>query len=92
MRPFKRSLSKKQSQSTSAGPCFVKLQKFCKVARDGGQRCAWSDTCCIDQNNNVEVQQSVNFMFVSYHHSAFTIVYLSDVPPSSEPGALASST
>ncbi|KAG1817427.1 hypothetical protein EV424DRAFT_1540391 [Suillus variegatus] len=41
----------------------VKLQKSCKVVRDAGQRCAWSDTCCIDQNNNVEVQQSVNSMF-----------------------------
>ncbi|KAG2087803.1 WD40-repeat-containing domain protein [Suillus discolor] len=70
----------------------VKLQKFCKVARDAGHRWTWSDTCCIDQNNNVEVQQSVNSMFVWYHHSALTIVYLSDVPPSSEPGALASST
>ncbi|KAG2053381.1 WD40 repeat-like protein [Suillus hirtellus] len=69
----------------------VKLQKFCKVARDAGHRWAWSDTCCIDQNNNVEVQQSVNSMFVWYHYSALTIVYLSDVPPSSESGALANS-
>ncbi|KAG1813650.1 uncharacterized protein BJ212DRAFT_1301027 [Suillus subaureus] len=32
----------------------VKLQMFCKVARDAGHRWAWSDTCCIDQNNNFE--------------------------------------
>ncbi|KAG2089240.1 uncharacterized protein F5147DRAFT_658472 [Suillus discolor] len=70
----------------------VKLQKFCKVARDAGHRWAWSDTCCIDQNNNIEVQQSVNSMFIWYHHSALTIVYLSDVPPSSQSGALANST
>ncbi|KAG2087804.1 WD40-repeat-containing domain protein [Suillus discolor] len=69
----------------------VKLQKFCQVACDAGHRWAWSDTCCIDQNNNVEVQQSVNSMFVWYHHSALTIVYLSDVPPWSESGALANS-
>ncbi|KAG1814086.1 hypothetical protein EV424DRAFT_1326288 [Suillus variegatus] len=69
----------------------VKLQKFCQVARDAGHRWAWSDTCCIDQNNNVEVQQSVNSMFVWYHHSALTIVYLSDIPPSSKWGALANS-
>ncbi|KAG2089241.1 uncharacterized protein F5147DRAFT_658473 [Suillus discolor] len=69
----------------------VKLQKFCKVARDMGHHWAWSDTCCIDQNNNVEVQQSVNTMFVWYHHSVLTIIYLSDVPPSSKSGALANS-
>ncbi|KAG2118685.1 WD40-repeat-containing domain protein [Suillus discolor] len=70
---------------------MVKLQKFCKVARDAGYSWAWSDTCCIDQDNNVELQQSVNSMFVWYHHSALTIIYLSDVPPSSKSGALANS-
>jgi len=68
-----------------------KVQMFCKVARNAGYRCAWVDTCCIDQNNNFEVQRSVNSMFVWYRHSALTIVYMSDVPPSSMSGALASS-
>jgi hypothetical protein len=70
----------------------VKLQTFCKTARDAGYRWAWVDTCCIDQNNNVELQESVNSMFVWYRHSALTIVYLADVLPSSEPGALANSS
>ncbi|KAG2337096.1 hypothetical protein BDR05DRAFT_970635 [Suillus weaverae] len=70
---------------------ITKLQSFCATARDMGYRWTWIDTCCIDQTNNVEVQQSVNSMFIWYHHSALTIVYLSDVPPSSQPGALASS-
>ncbi|KAG0702651.1 hypothetical protein DFH29DRAFT_492432 [Suillus ampliporus] len=70
---------------------MVKLQTFCETARDAGHRWAWSDTCCIDQNNNVELQESVNSMFVWYRHSALTIVYLSDVPPSSKSGALANS-
>ncbi|KAG2346485.1 hypothetical protein BDR05DRAFT_786028 [Suillus weaverae] len=70
---------------------MVKLQTFCKIARDAGYRWAWSDTCCIDQSNNFELQESVNSMFVWYHHSALTIVYLADVRPSSEPGALANS-
>ncbi|KAJ8595032.1 hypothetical protein M405DRAFT_694108, partial [Rhizopogon salebrosus TDB-379] len=52
---------------------------------------AWADTCCIDQTNNVEVQESVNSMFVWYRHAALTVVYLSDVPPSSKSGALAKS-
>ncbi|KAG2346810.1 hypothetical protein BDR05DRAFT_981412 [Suillus weaverae] len=71
---------------------MVKLQTFCKTARDMGHRWAWSDTCCIDQNNPVELERSVNSMFVWYRHSALTIIYLSDVPPSSKSGALANST
>ncbi|KAG1792875.1 hypothetical protein EV424DRAFT_750001 [Suillus variegatus] len=70
---------------------MTKLRSFCKTARDAGYNWAWSDTCCIDKSNNVEVQESVNSMFVWYHHSALTIVYLSDVPPSSKYGALAKS-
>jgi len=70
---------------------MVKLQSFCKTAGNAGYRWAWTDTCCIDQGNNVEVQESVNSMFVWYRHSALTIVYLSDVSPSSMPGALAES-
>jgi hypothetical protein len=70
---------------------MTKLQSFCKTARDAGYNWAWSDTCCIDKNINVELQESVNSMFVWYHHSALTIVYLSDVPPSSKSGALTKS-
>ena len=70
---------------------IAKLQSFCKTARDKGYRWAWIDTCCIDQTSNVEIQKSVNSMFVWYRHSALTIVYLSDVSPSSKPGALAKS-
>jgi hypothetical protein len=69
-----------------------KLQSFCQVARDAGYRWAWSDTCCIDKSNNVELQESVNTMFVWYRHSALTIIYLSDVSHSSKSGALAEST
>ncbi|KAG2151526.1 WD40-repeat-containing domain protein [Suillus clintonianus] len=69
----------------------VKLQTFCKIARDAGYQWAWSDTCCIDQKNNVELQESVNSMFVWYHLSALTIVYLSDVCPLSKSGTLANS-
>ncbi|KAG2346471.1 hypothetical protein BDR05DRAFT_959376, partial [Suillus weaverae] len=70
---------------------IMKLQSFCKTARAAGYRWGWIDTCCIDQTNNVELQKSLNSMFVWYHTSALTMVYLSDVPPSSKPGALARS-
>ncbi|KAG2742786.1 hypothetical protein P692DRAFT_201795371, partial [Suillus brevipes Sb2] len=70
---------------------MAKLRSFCKTAHDAGYNWVWSDTCCIDKNINVELQESVNSMFVWYRHSALTIVYLSDVPPSSKSGALAKS-
>jgi hypothetical protein len=70
---------------------IAKLQSFCKIVRDAGYFWAWMDTCCIDKRSNTELQESINSMFVWYHRSALTIVYLSDVPPSSQPGALARS-
>jgi len=68
---------------------IAKLQSFCKIVREAGHRWAWIDTCCIDQNNNIEVQRSVNSMFAWYRRSALTIIYLSDVPPGSKSGAIA---
>ncbi|KAG2141539.1 hypothetical protein BD769DRAFT_1312794, partial [Suillus cothurnatus] len=56
-----------------------KLQRFCKVARENQLRWAWSDTCCIDKTNNVELQESIISMFSWYRLSSATIVYLSDV-------------
>ncbi|KAG2136886.1 hypothetical protein BD769DRAFT_1664433 [Suillus cothurnatus] len=70
---------------------LVKLQSFCKLARHAGYHWAWVDTCCIDQNNHVELQKSLTSTFAWYHHSALTVVYLSDVPPSAKSGALAKS-
>ncbi|KAG1900457.1 uncharacterized protein F5891DRAFT_1145946 [Suillus fuscotomentosus] len=69
----------------------VKLQKFCKAARDAGHHWAWSDTCCIDRPDVVEFDVSHHSMFIWYHRSALIIVYLSDVPSSSKSGALANS-
>ncbi|KAH7906973.1 hypothetical protein BJ138DRAFT_1104700 [Hygrophoropsis aurantiaca] len=69
----------------------TKLQRFCQTARDAGYNWAWSDTCCIDKTNSVELQESLTSMFVWYRCSSLTVIYLSDVPPSSKPGALAKS-
>ncbi|KAG1726887.1 uncharacterized protein EDB91DRAFT_1350447 [Suillus paluster] len=70
---------------------LAKLQPFCAIARKAEYHWAWMDSCCIDQTNNVEVQTSLDSMFTWYHHSELTVVYLSDVPPSSTSGALAKS-
>ncbi|KAG0705594.1 heterokaryon incompatibility protein-domain-containing protein [Suillus ampliporus] len=71
---------------------LVKLQSFCKVARDAGYHWAWIDSCCINQHDSVELQRSLNSMFAWYRDSTLTIIYLSDVPPSSKSGTLAKST
>ncbi|KAF9226896.1 HET-domain-containing protein [Gyrodon lividus] len=65
----------------------LKLQNFCRVAKQYGFRWCWSDTCCIDKSSSAELQESINSMFTWYRNSALTIVYLSDVFQSS-PGSL----
>ncbi|KAG2129009.1 hypothetical protein DEU56DRAFT_502818 [Suillus clintonianus] len=60
-------------------PEIFKLQQFCKIARENQFRWAWSDTCCIDKANNVELQESIISMFSWYRLSSVTITYLSDV-------------
>ncbi|KAG1898998.1 uncharacterized protein F5891DRAFT_1190181 [Suillus fuscotomentosus] len=70
---------------------LMKLQSFCKVVLQVGFHWAWVDMCCIDQKNHVELQKSLNSAFSWYHNSAFTVVYLSDVPSLSKSGALAKS-
>ncbi|KAG1818216.1 heterokaryon incompatibility protein-domain-containing protein [Suillus subaureus] len=89
--PLLHDIQDKVVYKLKAAGSLVKLQSFCKSARHAGYHWAWVDTCCIDQNNNVELQKSFNSMFVWYHHSALTTVYLSDVPPSAKSGALAKS-
>ncbi|KAH7922231.1 hypothetical protein BV22DRAFT_674588 [Leucogyrophana mollusca] len=64
-------------------PGITKLQGFLRTAHRMGSKWAWSDTCCIDKKNNVELQEALALMFSWYRNSAATIVYLSDVPDSS---------
>ena len=57
----------------------MKLQSFCSLVRSLGFRWAWSDTCCIDKDNNVVLQESLVAMFSWYRDSSLTLVYLRDV-------------
>ena len=54
----------------------IKLQTFCSLVRSLGFRWAWSDTCCIDQENNVVLQESLVAMFTWYRGSSLTLIYL----------------
>ena len=63
-----------------ASPSATKLQRFCHLARDAKFRWAWSDTCCIDKERDVEFEKSINSMFHWYRGSAATFVYLTNAP------------
>ena len=65
-----------------------KLQSFCLASFERGYSWAWSDTCCINKENSMELQEAIGSMFSWYRQSALTIVYLADV---SEAGTLSSS-
>lgn len=54
----------------------TKLQSFCSLVDSLGFRWAWSDTCCIDKENNVILQESLVTMFTWYRDSSLTIVHL----------------
>jgi hypothetical protein len=71
-----------------ASPAVTKLQRFCHMAHKAEFRWAWSDTCCINKDRDVEFAKSINSMFHWYRCSAATIVYLTGVPPQLIPGAL----
>ena len=69
-------------------PLNEKLRHFCEKAREDGYRWAWSDTCCIDQDTETVLNQSLTSMYGWYEEAAETLVYLADVLSSSELGDL----
>ncbi|KAG9310443.1 hypothetical protein JVU11DRAFT_9583 [Chiua virens] len=69
-------------------PTHVKLQMFCKIARDSGFHWAWSDTCCINKADPFVTQEALMSMFNWYQGSSLTIVFLRDVRSPSRRGDL----
>ena len=57
----------------------IKLQMLCRLTGALGFHWVWSDTCCIDRNNNVVLHESLVAMFTWYRGSSLTIVYLRGV-------------
>ena len=62
-----------------SSPGLLKLQTFCRIAKQQGFRWCWSDTCCIDKSSSAELQESINSMFTWYRNSTLTIAFLLDV-------------
>ena len=67
----------------------IKLQTFCRLVGALGFHWVWSDTCCIDEKDNVVLQESLVVIFTWYRGSFLTIVYLRGVwSHSQRPGDL----
>ncbi|KAI9454211.1 hypothetical protein HD554DRAFT_443778 [Boletus coccyginus] len=65
-----------------------KLQMFCKIAREAGLHWAWSDTCCVNKEDHIVLQEALVAMFKWYEGSAVTIVFLRGVRSPSRRGDL----
>jgi hypothetical protein len=77
---------------------IVIVQSFCEIARTAEYGWPGMDTCCIHENSNTELQESIKIqifnsesMFTSYRHLTLAIAYLCDVLASFQPGVLAKS-
>ncbi|KAF5632683.1 TPR domain protein [Fusarium sp. NRRL 52700] len=69
---------KAQTAHTKSG--FKKLEFCRKQTTKDGLFHFWIDSCCIDQDNEVELTRSINSMFRWYRDATKCYVYLSDVP------------
>ncbi|KAI5982447.1 hypothetical protein EDC04DRAFT_1807292 [Pisolithus marmoratus] len=78
--PLLRDIERKNIYTLEDREGIAKLQNFCILALQHGYAWAWSDTCCIDKDSSLELQEAIASMFSWYRNSALTIVHLSDVP------------
>ncbi|KAF8427612.1 hypothetical protein L210DRAFT_3565025 [Boletus edulis BED1] len=69
-------------------PTNDKLKMFCKIVRDAGLHWAWSDTCCINREDDVVLQEALVAMFRWYQGSVLTLVLLRGVRSPSRRGDL----
>ncbi|KAF1984457.1 HET-domain-containing protein [Aulographum hederae CBS 113979] len=66
-----------QESCTKGG--FYKIRKSCEQALAADLEYVWVDTCCINKNDNIELQIAINSMYAWYKEAAVCYVYLSDV-------------
>lgn len=60
----------------SSGPSFQKLEAFCRAAADCGLTFAWSDTCCIDKQSSLELDESIRSIYRWYSKAEGCIFHL----------------
>ncbi|KAF8125299.1 hypothetical protein EV363DRAFT_1351316 [Boletus edulis] len=73
-------------------PTNNELKMFCKIVQDAGLDWAWSDTCCINREDDFALQEALPAMFRWYQGSALTVVLLRGVRSPSRRGDLTRST
>jgi hypothetical protein len=56
------------------------LRRACFIALQLGLGYLWSDTCCIDKNDEEDTAKNIKAMFDFYQNSAVCLVYLFDFP------------
>lgn len=78
-RKEKRKESKHGWQAEGKRAGWQKLTSFCNFAAQYKYDWAWMDTCCINKNNEREVETSVHGMFEFYENSQVCYAYLADV-------------
>jgi hypothetical protein len=61
-------------------PGYLKLRRFCEVARDHGFVWCWLDGVCIDRSSCAEVSEAIACEWEWFRNAALCIVHLSDVP------------
>ena len=72
-------------------PTHEKLKRFCKMVQDAGFRWAWSDTCCINKDDNFVLLEALVAMFEWYRGAAMVFVFLRGVRLSGRIGDLVKS-
>ncbi|KAK3670450.1 hypothetical protein LTR78_009691 [Recurvomyces mirabilis] len=74
-----------QEKTDTSG--YKKIEGFARYVREHvkGVDWLWVDTCCVNQDSNVEVTEAVNSMFQWYADAELCLAYLADVQ---DPGNL----
>lgn len=57
-----------------------KVEGCCKRAKAEGFKYVWTDSCCIDKSNAVELGEAINSMYRWYRESVVCYAYMEDVP------------
>jgi Heterokaryon incompatibility protein (HET) len=57
----------------------LKIEGFCRLARQHRYKYVWIDTCCIDKSSSSELGEAINSMYAWYAQAAHCYVYLEDV-------------
>src|ERR1700760_1720607 len=68
-----------KAKTAASKPAYAKIRQTCEQAQKDGLNYVWVDSACIQRSNSVELQESLNSMFLWYHKSTKCYAYLVDV-------------